>query len=238
MRVVRLVVPVRVVRQHGRPGVLHVAGGPGDPIPVRGDGPVSARGRRQAVPRRAGVPGRAGLRGGRRRRGRRGGRGPAQRGARLDGGPAGGGPRGAHHHVGARVRHRGPGHGARLAVPDGAAAERVPGHGRHMRVAARQDDGRHRRHDRHDVLARPPAHVRRVARGRQPRLGLRRRAAVLQAVREQPEPRPGRAGLPRFRRPDSGAAVPAPSRDGRVHSAGRHGAGIQDGRSERAQPDR
>jgi len=108
------------VWQHRRPGVLHVVGGPRDPVTVLGDGPVPSGHRAPAVPGRSSVPGGAGLRGGRRRRGRFRGGVPAERGGRLDGGTAGGRARGAVDHVGAGVRVGRNGHRAGLAVPDRA----------------------------------------------------------------------------------------------------------------------
>ena len=70
--------------------------------------------------------------------------------------------------------------------------------GRRHPLAARQGAGRHIRHQRHDVHARQPLGLRRLAPARPRRLGLRERAAILQAGRGARLPP---RSLPRHRRP-------------------------------------
>ena len=75
-------------------------------------------------------------------------------------------------------------------------------------LAARQGDRRLEQLQRDGLHPRPPRQLRRVARPRQSRLGLRRRAAVLQAVRGQ---RARRVGVSRRRRAAAGATTVEPS---------------------------
>lgn len=71
---------------------------------------------------------------------------------------------------------------------------------RPLQLAARQSAGRLQRAQLHAVCARQPTRLRPLGATRQPGLGLRHRAALLQEVGGQPQPVPGAYRVPPGRR--------------------------------------
>lgn len=104
---------------------------------------------------------------------------------------------------------------ARLGLRHGAAALRQRSRGV---LAARQAARRLELSQRDGLYPRQSCQLRRMARSGQPRMGLRRRATVLQAVRGQPA---WPLGVPRTRRPARRGGRPRVAGFGGVRRGGR-----------------